>query len=238
MVPSTSRIRGDRLLPEAGDESGLVVEGGGVSVEPLGGEHLVPVVADPATGPAIPAAARQAHRVGVGRSEERLGRRRAPVEQEPAPHAVGEAETPDVHGLRVVRADDVSEAQVQTEPAQGPQASSQPVDLQVAVHGLLAGAAGLPARGVETVRQVGHRLLEGPRDGREVLLVAGDQRRVGLRREVVGEVERAGGQGVHVISSDQQQPHLTVPARRLSGYGRRFCGLTGVLPQAPRCAIR
>ena len=67
---------------------------------------------------------------------------------------------------------------------------------------LLAGAAGRPALGVEAVGQVGDRLLEALRDGREVLLVGGDQRRVGLGGEVVGKVERAGGQGVHVISSD------------------------------------
>ena len=60
---------------EAGDEGGLVVEGGGVPGEPVGGEHLVPVVADPAAGPAVAAAAGQAHRVGVGRAEERLGHR-------------------------------------------------------------------------------------------------------------------------------------------------------------------
>src|SRR5207249_1792485 len=35
------------------------------------------------------------------------------------------------------------------------------------------------------------------RDGREVLLVIGDQRRVGLGGEPVGQGERAGGQGVH-----------------------------------------
>ena len=98
-------------------------------VEPVRGEHLVPVVADPAAGPAVPAAARQPHRVGVGRAEERLGRGGAPVEQQPAARAVGEAEPPDVHGLGVVRADDVPEAQVQAEAAQGAQASGQPVDL-------------------------------------------------------------------------------------------------------------
>jgi hypothetical protein len=37
---------------------------------------------------------------------------------------------------------------------------------------------------------------------RELLLVAGDQRRVGLGGEAVGKVKRAGSQGVHGISSD------------------------------------
>ena len=107
-------------------------------VEPVRGEHLVPVVADPAAGPAVPAAAGQPHRVGVGRAEERLGRGGAPVDQQPATRAVGEAEASDVHGLGVVRADHVPEAQVQAEAAQGAQAGGQPVDLQVPVHRLLA----------------------------------------------------------------------------------------------------
>ena len=91
-----------------------------------------------------------------------------------------EAEPSDVHGLGAVCADHVSEAQVQTEATQGAQASGQPVDLHVPVHRLLADAAGRLALGIEAVGQVGDRLLEALRDGREVLLVAGDQRRVGL----------------------------------------------------------
>ena len=217
---------GRPVAAQAGDEGGLVVERG-VPLEPVRGEHLVPVVADPAAGPAVPAAAGQTHRVGVGRSEERLGRGGAPVEQQPTTRAVGEAESSDVHGLGVVRADHVSEAQVQTEATQGAQASGQPVDLQVPVHRLLARAAGRLALGVEAVGQVGDRLLEALRDGREVLLVAGDQRRVGLGGEVVGKVERAGSQG-----------HSATPISVGSGLGRRFCGTTGVLPQAPGCAIR
>jgi hypothetical protein len=35
-----------------------------------------------------------------------------------------------------------------------------------------------------------------------VLLVIGDQRRIGLGGKVVGKVKRAGNRGVHVISSD------------------------------------
>ena len=84
----------------AGDEGGLVVERG-AAFKPVRGEHLVPVVADPAAGPAIPAAAGQTHRVGVGRSEERLSRGGAPVDQQPATRAVGEAKSSDVHGLGV-----------------------------------------------------------------------------------------------------------------------------------------
>ena len=152
---------GRSVAAQARDKGGLVVERGGVPGEPVRGEHLVPVVADPAAGPAIPAAAGQTHRVGVGRAEERLSGGGAPVEQEPATGAVGEAKSSDVHGLGVVGADDVSEAQVQTEATQRAQASGQPVDLQVAVHRRLAVAAGRFARGIEAVGQVGDRLLEG-----------------------------------------------------------------------------
>ena len=171
---------------QAGDEGGLVVERG-VPVKPVRGEHLVPVVADPAAGPAVPAAAGQAHRVGVGRGEERLGRRGPPVDQQPVTRAVPEAKPSDVHGLGVAFADDTSQAQVQAEAAQGAQASGQPVDLRVPVHRLLAYAAGRLELGIEAAGQVGDRLLEALRDGREMLLVAADQRRVGLPGQAGGE---------------------------------------------------
>ena len=77
-------------------------------------------------------------------------------------------------------ADDASEAQVQAGAAQDAHASSQPVDLHVPVRRLLAYAAGRLALGVEAVGQVRDRLFEALRDGREVLLIAGDERRVGL----------------------------------------------------------
>lgn len=64
------------------------------------------------------------------------------------------------------------QAQVQTEAAQRAQASGQPVDLDVPVHRLLAEAAGRPARGVEAFGQLGDRLRQALREGREVLLVA------------------------------------------------------------------
>jgi hypothetical protein len=60
---------------QARDERGLVVERGGVPLELVRGEHLVPVVADPAAGPAVSAPAGQPHRVAVRRAEERLGHR-------------------------------------------------------------------------------------------------------------------------------------------------------------------
>jgi hypothetical protein len=70
------------------------------------------------------------------------------------------------------------------------------VDLEIPVHGFLSGAAGPLACGIHPVGQIGDRLLEAPRDVREVLLVAGDQCRVGLRRETVRKVEGTGGQGI------------------------------------------
>jgi hypothetical protein len=193
---------GRPVAAQAGDESGLVVERG-TPVEAVRGEHLVPVVADPTAGPAIPATTHQAHRVRVGRAEERLGRRGAPVDQQSATRAVGEAESSDVHRLWIIGADDVSEAEVQAEATHEAQPGRQPVDLLVTVQRLLARATGLPverllvpawslARRLEAVGQVGDRLLDALRDGCEVLLVAGDQRRVGLGGEAVGEGECAG----------------------------------------------
>ena len=169
---------------------------------PSGGEHLVPVVADPAAGPAVPAAAGQAHRVGVGRAEERLGRGRAPVDQQPAARAVGEAEPSDVHRLGVVRADDVPEAQVQPEAAQRAQPGGQPVDLQVPVQRLLARCRRAPCarrRGGRTGRRSTAR--GSPRWPRSAA------RR---RRSAPGRPWRRGGRegrtrwwsAVHVISSD------------------------------------
>ncbi len=246
------------VAAQAGDEGGLVVERG-VPLEPVRGEHLVPVVADLAAGPAVPAAAGQAHGVGVGRPEERLGRGRAPVDQQPAAAAVGEPEPSDIDRLGAVRADNPAEAQVQAEAGQGAQPGSHPVDLHVPVHRRLADAAGRPELGLDAAGQVGDRLLEALRDGREVPLVAGDQRRVSLGGETIGQVESTGSQGVHVISSDARagrpagppavrrsraiRPLTTAHAfRRLpvevgAGLGWPLCGTTGVLPQAPWCAI-
>ena len=187
MVPSTSRIRPDRLPPRLAMNADWSSSAAWPD-EPLRGEHLVPVVGDPAAGPAVPAAARQPHRVRVGRPEERLGRRGPPVDEQPATGPVGEAEPSDVDGLAAVIADDATQAQVQAVAAQSPETGGQPMDLQVPVHRLLPGAPGRPALGVEAVRQVGDRLLEALRDGREVPLVAVDQGRVGLGGEVVGKV--------------------------------------------------
>ena len=99
-----------------------------------------------------------------------------------------------VGSARQALGDDAAQAEVEGEAAQRAQASGQAVDLVVAVHGLLAGAAGVLALGVEAVGQVGDRLLEALGDPGEVLLVGGDQGRVGLGGEVVGQVERLVGQ--------------------------------------------
>jgi hypothetical protein len=131
-----------------------------VPLEPVGGEHLVPVVADPAGGPAVPAPARQAHRVGMGRPEERLGRGERQSSSRRRPVLSGQAGASDVHGLGVVGGDDASQAQVQAEPPQGPEPRGQPVDLQVPVQRLLADAAGRLPCGIEPVGQVGDRPLE------------------------------------------------------------------------------
>jgi hypothetical protein len=121
---------------------------------------------------------------------------------------------------------------VQTEATQCAQASGQPADLLVPVHRLPPFAAGRLALGIEAVGQVGQHLLQALRDGREVLLVAADQRGVGLVGEVVGKVEHAGQQWTHVIT------HFATPISAGPGLGRRFCGTPRVLPQDPRCAIR
>lgn len=109
--------------------------------------------------------------------------------------AVREAEPPDVHGPGAVRADHAAQAQVQAEAAQRAQPSGQPVDLRIPVHRLPAAAAGCPALGVEEAGQLRDRLVEARGDGFEVLLVAGDQRRVGFGQQAAGKVEGAGGQG-------------------------------------------
>ena len=178
---------------EAGDERGLVVERGGVALEPVGGEHLVPVVADPAAGPAVAATAGQAHRVGVGRSEERLGGGGAPVDEQPAAGAVGEAEAADVDRAR--------------RRPRGPSGRGRGRGRSGAGCAAARSAGGSPGRGPappgrrrrapargssSRSDRSAMRLLEARGDGREVLLVAGDQGRVGLGGEVVGEVERAG----------------------------------------------
>ena len=211
---------------QGGDERGLVVQRG-VALQAVGGEHLVPVVADPAAGPAVPAAAGQPHRVGVGRAEERLGGGRAPVEQQPATRAVGEAEPADVDGFGVLGADDAAEAQVQPVAAQGAQASGEPVDLLVPVHRRLPRcrrAPGVRRRGGRTARRSTAR--GSPRWPRSAA------RR---RRSAPG---RPSGKGAR----EGRTHWWSVNARALQvaspGSSQRFCATTRVLPQAPGHGIR
>ena len=138
----------------------------------------------------------------MGRAEERLGGGGTPIDQQLAAGAVREAEPTDVHRLGLIGDDEMSEAEVQAVPTQSAQARGQPVDLHVPFHRALTLTAGRLALGIEAVGQFGDGLLEALRDGREVLLVGPDQRRVGLGSKPVGKVKCADGQGVHVISSD------------------------------------
>jgi hypothetical protein len=137
------------------------------------------------------------------RAEEGLRRGSAPVDEEPAATVVGEAEPPDVDGSGVVGPDDAAEADVEAEALEGAQATRQAMDLLVALEGSLSRASRGPACCLEAVGEVGGRAFEGGCDGGEVPLVVGDQRRVGLGGEVVGQGEGVGGQWAHVISSDR-----------------------------------
>ena len=222
MVARTSRIRGDRLAPSEAMKASSSSRAR-PALEAVGREDLVPVVADAAARPAVASSAPKAHRVGVGRAEERLGGGGAPVDQQPPAGAVGQAEPSDVRWDGNRSHERMAEAQVEPVAAQGAQAGGEPVDLLVAVQRGLAVAAGRPARGVEAVGQLGGRLRQGLGDRREVLRRRGDEGRVGLGRQAVRKVEGAGRLGVHVVSS--------VPS---SGVGQRFCGMHRGLAARPR----
>ncbi len=57
IVPSTSRIWAVRVLPRLAMNADWSSSAAACPAKPVGSEHLVPVVADPAEGPAVPAAA-------------------------------------------------------------------------------------------------------------------------------------------------------------------------------------
>ena len=103
--------------------------------------------------------------------EERLGRWRPPVEQQPTPRTVREPEPPDVDRRQVVRAHHAPQAQVEAVPAKGSQPGGQPTDLHVPLHDLAAELGVLLARGIEAFSQVGDRLLEALGQFGEVSLV-------------------------------------------------------------------
>jgi hypothetical protein len=76
----------------------------------------------------------------VGRAEERFGRGRTPVDQQLAPLAVRETESPHVHGFGAALGDHAPEAQVEPEATQRAQPSRQPMDLEIPLERLLANA--------------------------------------------------------------------------------------------------
>ena len=170
-------------------------------VEPLRGEHLIPVVRHAASGPPVAAAAQETHRLGVGRREERLGRRRAPVDEQAPAGGIRESEAADVDGRRAVGGHHASQARVDGEAAQRPQAGGEPVDLEVALERCLTVAAGLPAQRVDAVLDPGDGLAQSLGEGGEVLLVVADEGGIGLGGEAFGQAERAGLDGVHGICS-------------------------------------
>jgi hypothetical protein len=149
----------------------------------------------------------------VGRTEEGLSGGGAPVDQQPSAVAVGQTQSADVERFRIVLVHDVPEAQVQSEAAQSIQPRRELVDLEVAVQRGLPGAAGKLARSIQSGGEAGRRLLEALGDGREVLLVARDEGRVGLRGQVRGQVEHSRGQGFHVWRSGGESAR-TVGRRR------------------------
>ena len=157
------------------------------------GEDLVPVVGDATPGPPVAAATVQPHRPGMRRREERLGGGGAPVDEQLAAVGVGEPEPADVDGLGVARGHEPAEAEVEAVAAQRAQPRGQSMDLDVAVHGLLAGAAGHPALLVEAIRQHGDRGREGLADRGEALLVRRDERGSGLGRETFRQGEDGDG---------------------------------------------
>ncbi|WP_022893226.1 hypothetical protein [Agromyces subbeticus] len=101
--------------------------------------------------------------------------------------------------------------------------------LEVAVHRLLADAAGLPANDVEAVAQLGDRTLEAALDGGEVPLIVEDQRRFGFDGETVGQGECAVGQGLLLV--------LNAASSGMQELGRSVCGSEGALPQGPLSRI-
>ena len=207
---------------EGGDEGRLVVERRGVG-QSLLGERLVPVVDDPAADPAVAAPAHQALRVRVRGGEERLGGRRAPVDEQPAAVGVGEPEPTDVRrpSSPVLVVDDAAQAEVEVVAAQRAQPGGQPVHLLVALQGGLAVAHGGPPRLRQALLEVGDRALEPARDPGEVLPVAVDEGRVGLGREGAGRAKGA-------VSGRCRGVWWCPAASR-----RAVWSLTGALRQAP-----
>lgn len=177
---------------EARDERGLVV-GRRPTVQPVRGEHLVPVVGDAAHRPPVAATAHQAHRLGAGRAEVGRGGRRAPVDQQLPAGLVGQPEPADVDRLGRSGHHHAAQAQVDAVGPQHAQPCRQAADLLVALHGLLAQGGGQQALGVEALGELGDLPRERRGDGGEVPLVRVDERGGGLGGEALGQRERGGG---------------------------------------------
>jgi hypothetical protein len=127
----------------------------------------------------------------MGGGEERLGCRGSPVDEQACAVGVGEAQTSDVDRLILVFGDHAPEADVESEAAQQPDAGAQLVHLEVALEDLLVVLAGSQTRVVEPVLELAELGGDGGGDGREAALVGGDERRLGLGGESVGQVEDA-----------------------------------------------
>ncbi len=134
----------------------------------------------------------------MGRTEERFGCRRTPVDQQAATLLIGETYTADIDA-HTVPVHGLSEAQVQTAPAQDPDSAGEPVDLPVPVGRCLAVKAPRTTGRLPGGRQLGgqitNRSFETRRDRSEVRLVPRDERRVRLRGEAIGKTECTGALG-------------------------------------------
>ena len=189
------------VAAQAGDEGGLIVERG-VPFQPVRSEFLVPVVADPAAGPAVPA--RLARPIGLAWVAPKNG------------SAAGERQS--ISGRRpslsvrpsrpMYTGSELSALTVRPRHRSRPKrrrVRSRVVSRWTSMSRSSAFWPMPPGALRRTSRRPESSAIdcfEAIRDGREALLVAGDQRRVGLGREVVGKVKRAGSQRVHVNSSN------------------------------------
>ena len=181
MVPSTSRIRGDRLLPRLATNADWS-SSAAWPLEPVGGEHLVPVVADPARA-STGSGAGSPGPSGRRGSRRRTARPPASASRPAAgrPPRSREAEPTDVRPARAVARRTIR-----------PRHRSRPNRRSVRSRAVSRctswsrSSASWPvppgARRAASSRSVRSAIdrLEARRDGGEVPLVGGDQRRVGL----------------------------------------------------------
>ena len=211
---------GRPVLSQTCDERRLVIERcaafGVCDHLTFHGEDLIPVVGDLLAGPSVASASGQAHRIGMGGTEKRLGDGGAPVDHQLPPRAVRQSQPPDIHRFGTVRAHHVPETQVHAEPPQCAQTCSEPVHLHVPIHGRPALASRRLPFSVDAIPQVRYRLFQTPRDLGEMVLIVRDQCGIGFACQVVGQVENTGGQRFQaLISSDGSA------SRRLAATARK-----------------